>query len=102
MAENVDDILDLHANESEEDSFENTLSESNDLNLLFGEDTQFPVSQVQTRARSNTRPESAIATNTTVTVCLFVRHLFSFIHFILISTVHALFLTCLPVSIYET
>ena len=39
MAENVDDILDLHANESEEDSFENTLSESNDLNLLFGEDT---------------------------------------------------------------
>ena len=25
---------------------------------------------------------------------------FRFIHFILISTVHALFLTCLPVSIY--
>jgi hypothetical protein len=66
MAENVDDILDLHANESEEDSFENTLSESNDLNLLFGEDTQFPVSQVQTRARSNTitRPTSVVATNT--------------------------------------
>ena len=81
MAENVDDILDLHANESEEDSFENTLSESNDFNLLFGEDTQFPVSQVQTRARSNTRPESVIATNTTVTVCLFVRHLFSFYPF---------------------
>jgi hypothetical protein len=36
MAENVEDILDLHANESEEDSFENTLSESNDLSLLFG------------------------------------------------------------------
>jgi hypothetical protein len=66
MAENADDILDLHANESEEDSFENTLSESNDLNLLFGEDTQFPVSQVQTRARSNTitRPTSVVATNT--------------------------------------
>ena len=66
MAENVDDILDLHANESEEDSFENTLSESNDLNLLFGEDTQFPVSQVQTRAKSNTitRPASVVATNT--------------------------------------
>ena len=64
MAENVDDILDLHANESEEDSFENTLSESNDFNLLFGEDTQFPVSQVQTRARSNTRPASLVATNT--------------------------------------
>jgi hypothetical protein len=61
MAENVDDILDLHANESEEDSFEN-----NDLNLLFGEDTQFPVSQAQTRARSNTitRPTSVVATNT--------------------------------------
>ena len=57
------DILDLHANESEEDSLENTLSESNDL---FGEDTQFPVSQVQTRARSNTitRPASVVATNT--------------------------------------
>ena len=27
---------------------------------------------------------------------------FRFIHFILISTVHALFLTCLPVSIYGT
>lgn len=64
MAENVDDIFDLHANESEEDSFENTLSESNDLNLLFGEDTQFPVSQVQTRARSSTRAASVAATNT--------------------------------------
>lgn len=64
MAENVDDILDLHANESKEDSFENTLSESNDFNFLFGEDTQFPVSQVQTRARNNTSPASVIATNT--------------------------------------
>jgi hypothetical protein len=27
---------------------------------------------------------------------------FRFIHFILISTAHALFLTCLPVSIYGT
>ena len=64
MAENVDDILDLHANESEEDSFENTLSESNEFNLLFGEDTQFPVSQDQTRARSNSRPASVVATHT--------------------------------------
>jgi hypothetical protein len=62
MAENVDDILDLYANEPKEDSFENTLSESNDLNLLFWRDTQFPVSQVQTRARSNTitRPASVL------------------------------------------
>ena len=43
-----------------------------------------------------------------VTVCVFVCHVFScvicfrFIHFILISIAHALFLTCLPVSIYGT
>jgi hypothetical protein len=40
--------------------------------------------------------------------CVFVCHVFSYvmcfriIHFILISTAHALFLTCLPVSIYGT
>ena len=57
MSENPPDILDIHADESD-DSFD--LSDGNnvndDINMLFGK-TQLPVSQVQTR--SSTKPTSA-------------------------------------------
>ena len=42
MAENVDDILEIHVNDSDE-SFD--VNNCNELNILFGE-TQFSVSQV--------------------------------------------------------
>lgn len=46
MAENVNDILEIHANDSDE-SFD--VNNCNELNILFGE-TQFPVSQVLTHS----------------------------------------------------
>jgi hypothetical protein len=46
MAENVDDILEIHVNDSDE-SFD--VNNCNELNMLFGE-TQFSVSQVLKRS----------------------------------------------------
>ena len=46
MAENVDDILEIHVNDSDE-SFD--VNNCNELNILFGE-TQFSVSQVLKRS----------------------------------------------------
>ena len=51
MAENVDDILEIHVNDSDE-SFD--VNNSNELNILFGE-TQFSVSQVLKRS-ATTQP----------------------------------------------
>lgn len=55
MAENVDDILEIHANDSDE-SFD--VNNCNELNILFGE-TQFPVSQVLTHSATSTTATSA-------------------------------------------